>query len=45
MTSKMVDYSLRDSPYKSDELPRDEYSLDITDTLRILKEKNHKLQG
>lgn len=39
MTSKMVDYSSRDSPYRSDEQPRDEYALDITETLRILKEK------
>lgn len=39
MTSIMVDYSSRDSPYRSNEQPRDEYSLDIADTFIILKEK------
>jgi len=38
MTRKMVDYNSQDSPYKSDEQHGDEYSLDIKDTLRSLKE-------
>ncbi len=37
MTRKMVDYSSRDSPYRSDEQHGDEYSFDIVDTLRSLK--------
>lgn len=37
MTRRMVGYSLRDSPYKSDEKQGDEYSSDIAYTLRRLK--------
>ena len=37
MTSKMVDYSSRDSPYRSYEQHGEGYSPDITDTLRNLK--------
>ena len=37
MTRKMVDYSSRDTPYKSDGKHSDGYSLDIADTLRSLK--------
>lgn len=36
MMSRMVDYSSRDSPYKSGEQQGDEYSADIENTLRIL---------
>lgn len=39
MNRKMVDYSSRDSRYRSDEHPKDGYSLDIKDTLRILNEE------
>ena len=39
MTTKMVNYNLRDSPYKSKDQHGDEYSPDIVDTLRSLKEK------
>lgn len=38
MTKKMVDYSSQDSPYRLNEQHIDEYSPDIADTLRILKE-------
>jgi len=37
MTSKMVDYSSQDYPYRSDEQHGDGYSPDIADTLRSLK--------
>lgn len=37
MTSKMVDYISRDSPYKSDEQHGDEYPPHIADILRSLK--------
>jgi len=36
MTSKMVDYSSRDSSYRSNEQQRDDYSPNITYTLRSL---------
>ena len=36
MTRKMVDYSSRDSPYRSNEKNGDEYSPHIADTLRSL---------
>lgn len=39
MTRKMVDYSSGDFPYSSDEQQRDEYSLNIVDTLISLKEE------
>lgn len=39
MTSKMVDYSSRYSPYGSNEQHGVENSYDLADTLRILKEK------
>ena len=39
MTRKMVDYSSRDSPYILVGHQGDEYSPDIVDTLRCLKEK------
>ena len=39
MTSKMVDYSSRDSPYRLDEQHRDDYSPDIKNTLRSLKKE------
>lgn len=38
MKSKMVDYSPRDSPYRSDEKHDDEYSHHIEDKLRSLKQ-------
>ena len=39
ITSKMVDYSSRDSPYRSYEQPRKGYSPNIEDTLRSLKKE------
>ena len=39
MTSKMVDYSSRDSPYVSDEQCGVGYSTDLAETLRSLKEE------
>ena len=37
MNRKMVDYSSRDSPYRSYEQHGDEYYPDMEDTLRSLK--------
>jgi len=37
MTRKMMDYSSQDSPYRSDEKPRDGYYPDIANTWRNLK--------
>lgn len=39
MKIRMVDYSSHDSPYRSDEHQRDEYSPNIEDTLRSLRKK------
>jgi len=39
VTNRIVDYSSRDSPYRLDEKPREEYSPDIAYTLRSLKAK------
>ena len=39
ITCKMMDYSSCYSPYRLDEKQRDEYSLDIEDTLRSIKAK------
>lgn len=40
VTSKMLEYISRDSPYRSDEQHCDDYSLDIANTLRSLKAQN-----
>lgn len=37
MTRRMVDYSSRDSPYRSNKKHGDEYSPDMADTLRRLE--------
>lgn len=39
MTSKMVEYNSRDSPYGSNEQCGGQNSSDLVDTLRSLKEK------